>query len=93
MIGRNTNRRITRAYGVAWVATISRLLKIIDSFAKKPYKRDDILQKRPEILRSLLIVATPYLYAPLYPDGHLYTRVHSLYTQSTIYTLLSIYPI
>jgi len=31
------------------------------SFAKEPYKRDDILQKRPIILRSLLIVATPYL--------------------------------
>ena len=29
------------------------------SFAKEPYKRDDILQKRPMILRSLLIVATP----------------------------------
>jgi len=27
---------------------------------KEPYKRDDILQKRPIILRSLLIVATPY---------------------------------
>jgi len=32
-----------------------------DSFAKEPYKRDDILQKRPLILRSLLIEATPYL--------------------------------
>ena len=45
------------SYGVA---TISRLVKIIVSFAKEPYKRDDILQKRPIILRSLLIVATPY---------------------------------
>jgi len=32
------------------------LLKIIVSFAKEPYKRDDILQKRPIILWSLLIV-------------------------------------
>ena len=31
------------------------------SFAKEPYKRDDILQKRLTILRSLLTVATPYL--------------------------------
>ena len=31
------------------------------TFAKEPYKRDGILQKRPMILRSLLIVATPYL--------------------------------
>jgi len=31
------------------------------SFAKEPCKRDDMLQKRPMILRSLLIVATPYV--------------------------------
>jgi len=36
-------------------------LKLQVSFAKEPYKRDDILQKRPVILRSLLIVATSYL--------------------------------
>jgi len=29
------------------------------SFAKEPYERAVILQKRPIILRSLLIVATP----------------------------------
>jgi len=34
-------------------ATISRLLKIISPFANELYKRDDILQKRPMILRSL----------------------------------------
>jgi len=34
-------------------------LKLLVSFAKEPYKRDCILQKRPIILRSLLIVATP----------------------------------
>ena len=39
------------------VATISRLQV---SFAKEPYKTDDILRKRHVILRSLLIVATPY---------------------------------
>jgi len=33
-------------------------LKLYVSFAKEPYKRDYILQKRPVILRSLLIVAT-----------------------------------
>jgi len=37
-------------------------LKLKVSFAKEPYRRDDILQKRPIILRSLLIVATPYLH-------------------------------
>jgi len=34
-------------------------LKLKVSFEKEPYKRDDILQKRPIILRSLLIVASP----------------------------------
>jgi len=36
-----------------------RLVLLMVSFAKEPYKIDDILQKRLEILRSLLIVATP----------------------------------
>ena len=31
------------------------------SFAKEPYKRDDILQKRHIVWKSLLIAATPYL--------------------------------
>jgi len=35
-------------------------LKLYVSFAKEPYKKDNILQKRPAILRRLLIVATPY---------------------------------
>jgi len=34
----------------------------IPSFTKEPYTRDNILQKRPIILRSLRIVATPYMY-------------------------------
>jgi len=40
-----------------WVGSF----KLCVSFAKEPYKRDYILQKRPMILSSLLIVATPYL--------------------------------
>jgi len=36
-------------------------LKSQVSFAKEPYKRDYVLQKRPIVLRSLLTVATPYL--------------------------------
>ena len=35
-------------------------LKLYVIFAKERYKRDYILQKRPAILRSLLIIATPY---------------------------------
>jgi len=36
--------------------------KQTDCIVKEPYKRDYILQKRPIILRSLLIVATPYIH-------------------------------
>jgi len=35
-------------------------LKLQVAFAKEPYKTDDIMQKRPIILKSLLIIATPY---------------------------------
>jgi len=35
-------------------------IKLKVSFAKEPYKRDDIPQKRPIILSILLTVATPY---------------------------------
>jgi len=44
------------------VATMSRSLKLQVSFVKETYKRDDILQNRPIILRSLLIEATPYIW-------------------------------
>jgi len=47
---------LSLCYGLA---AIRRLLKIIGLFVKEPYKRVDILQKRPIILRSLLIEATP----------------------------------
>ena len=40
---------------------ISSRLKEYVSFAKEPYERDYILQKRPIIFRSLLIEANPYL--------------------------------
>ena len=50
--------RFVCTYGVATISSLN--LQV--SFAKEPYKRDDILQKRPIILRSLLIVATAYEY-------------------------------
>ena len=37
-------------------------IKLQVSFAKEPYTRDNILQKRPIILSILLTVATPYRY-------------------------------
>ena len=44
-----------------WVVRLSFVasLKLYVPLAKEPYKRDDILQKRPTMLRSLLTVATP----------------------------------
>jgi len=45
-------------YIMGWLRLVGSL-KLWVSFAKEPYKRDDILQKRPIIWRSLLIVATP----------------------------------
>jgi len=44
-------------YIMGWLP-LAGSLKLQVSFAKKPHKRDYILQKRPIILRSLLIVAT-----------------------------------
>ena len=35
-------------------------IKLKVSFAKEPYKKDNILQKRSVILSILLTVATPY---------------------------------
>jgi len=45
---------------MGWLRLVGSL-KLYVSFAKETYKRDEILQKRPMILRSLLIVATPYI--------------------------------
>jgi len=42
-----------------WLRLVS-CFKLYVSFAKEPSKRNNILQKRPINLRSLLIVATPY---------------------------------
>ena len=46
---------------MGWLRLVGSL-KLQVSFAKEPYKRDYILQKSPIILRSLLTVATPYIY-------------------------------
>jgi len=44
---------------MGWLQLVGSI-KLQVSFAKEPYKRDDILQKRPIILSILLTVATPY---------------------------------
>ena len=43
--------------GMGWLRFVGSL-KLEVSFAKEPYKRDYILQKKPIIFRSLLIVPT-----------------------------------
>ena len=58
-------------------------IKLQVSFAKEPYKRDNILQKRPVILSILLTVATPY------PHTHKHIRTHTrahIHTQKHICT-------
>jgi len=53
-IGTTTDQKIN----MGWLRLVGSF-KLQISFAKEPYQRDDILQKRPMIFRSLLIVATP----------------------------------
>ena len=61
-------------------------LKLWVSFATEPYKRDDILQKRPMILRSLLIVTTRYQHTCI-----VNTRVYRSQTQDTyVYTYVCV---
>ena len=45
--------------GMGWLQLVGSI-KLYVSFAKETYERGHILQKRPIILRSLLIIATPY---------------------------------
>ena len=54
--GRNSSARIGTHMG--WLRLVGSL-KTYVSFAKEPFERDDILQKRRVFLRSLLITATP----------------------------------
>jgi len=50
---------------MGWLRIVGSLKSYV-SFAKKPYKRDYILQKRPINLRILRFVATPYIYVYVY---------------------------
>jgi len=54
--------------GMVWLR-LAGSIKLQFSFAKEPYKRDDILQKRSMILSIRLTVAT--LYLPIYLDTNL----------------------
>jgi len=74
---------------MGWLRSVG-ALKFKVSFAKEPYKRDDILQQRPTILRNLLIVATPY--EPLNTVAYCHTLQHTITHCNTIrYTALHCY--
>jgi len=76
-------------------------LELQVSFAKEPYKRDDILRKRPIILRSLLIVATPYTHSDLRyvgvctndvcMDGSVDVCIYCAYIYICVYMYICIY--
>ena len=71
---------------MGWLRLVDSL-KLYVSFAKEPYKRDYILQKRPIILRSLLIVATPYVVSRM-PEavlGDEFTPQHTLLQRKNVY--------
>ena len=70
-------------------------------FAKEPYKRDEILQKSPTIVRRLLIVATPYqhifaisIFIFRYWRGHtFFLKLILIYTHiSLLLNLIFLYP-
>ena len=66
---------------MGWLRLVGSL-KLYVSFAKEPYKRDDILKNRPTILRSLLLAATPYLHQSRsrslsHPHTHSLSRTHT----------------
>ena len=65
----------THPTGMGWLRLVGSL-KLQVSFEKEPYKRDDILQKRPLILRSLLIVATPQ--CPTGSDRYRVAKTHRM---------------
>ena len=50
---------LLKRHVMGWLRLVGSL-KLKVSVAREPYKRDDIMQKRPIILRSLPIVGTPY---------------------------------
>jgi len=60
----STNTATVFSTDIGWLRLVGSL-KLQVSFAKEPYKRDYFLQKRPIIVRSLLILAAPYLPLPL----------------------------
>jgi len=63
-----------------WIGSVK--LKLQVSFAKEPYKRDDILQRRHVILSIIMTLATPYAWcmsAGAAPCFVIYMYLHFIY--------------
>ena len=71
---------------IGWFQLVGSI-KLLVSFAKEPYKRDYILQKRPTILSILLIVATPYVHYGN-PEKLYLTTTYEKHISTYIYTLI-----
>jgi len=70
-----------------WWPRLVGSLKLYVSFAKEPYKKDYILQKRPIIFRSLLIVATPYIFTYSHAFSRPLSCIHAiLLARSRVHT-------
>jgi len=76
---------------MGWLRFVDSLAWYV-SCAKEPYKRDDILQKRPLILSSLLIVATPYvLSSSLMSLRYIYITQTQTCTPTHIHVYMCVY--
>ena len=74
---------------MGWLRLVGSL-KLQVSFAKEHFKREDILQKRPIILRSLLVVATPYTCTNTnthHKDGTTFEDTLTAHTHAELHTL------
>jgi len=72
---------------MGWLRLVGSL-KLQVSFAKESYKRDDILQMRPIILRNLLIISTPYEHLAMSIDFYEFSTMSIEY--STILVQMSV---
>ena len=75
------------ASAMEWLRSVGSL-KLYVSFAKAPYKRDDILQKRPVILSIVLTIATPYLLS--FPHKRKYQNVY-IHTCMYVHIYMCVY--
>ena len=77
-------------HDMGWLRLVGSL-KLYVSFAKEPYKRDYILQKRPIFLRSLLVVGTPYYNMWHITYKYIYIYTHTSVCVCVLYSLIMTY--